>query len=414
MVEALKINSIYLVNRTLSVIIARMIKRYAQDEIIQLLTEFSAVGILGPRQIGKTTLALEVAGHLASEAIYLDLESPSELSKLDEPEQFFELNTGKLIILDEIQRAPELFSILRGAIDRNRRKGHSTGQFLILGSASLDLIRQSSESLAGRIAYIELSGLNVIEINKGSKITSDQLWLRGGFPDSVLAKNDSVSMRWRANFISTYLERDIPQLGPRIPATTLRRLWTMLAHSQSTQVNIAKLGANLDVAAPTAKRYIDLLEDLLLIRSLRPWFGNIGKRLVKTPKVYIRDSGLTHALLNISNLNDLMGHPVVGTSWEGFVIENLISCASVGATFWYYRTSAGAEIDLIIEYSSRKKIAIEIKRSISPKVSKGFYLGCDDIGATDRFVVYAGDDQYPLAKNITAISLTKMMHVLEN
>lgn len=391
-----------------------MIKRHAQDEIIRLLTEFSAVGILGPRQVGKTTLALEVSGHLNSEAIYLDLESPSDLSKLDEPEQFFKLNTGKLIILDEIQRVPELFSILRGVIDRNRRKGHHTGQFLVLGSASLDLIRQSSESLAGRIAYVELSGLNVIEINKGSKITSNQLWLRGGFPDSVMAGNDSASMRWRANFISTYLERDVPQLGPRIPATTLRRLWTMLAHSQGTQVNIAKLGANLDASAPTAKRYIDLLEDLLLIRTLRPWFGNIGKRLVKTPKVYIRDSGLTHALLNISNLNDLMGHPVIGTSWEGFVIENLISCAPIGATFWYYRTSAGAEIDLVIEYGARKKIAIEIKKSLSPKVSKGFYLGCDDIGATDRFVVYAGDDQYPLAKGINAISLTKMMQLLES
>ncbi len=390
-----------------------MIKRHAQDEIIQLLTEFSAVGILGPRQIGKTTLALEVVGQLDSEAIYLDLESSSDLSKLDEPEQFFELNTGKLIILDGIHRVPELFSILRRVIDRNRRKGHNTGQFLVLGSASLDLIRQSSESLAGRIAYIELSGLNIIETNKGSKITTNQLWLRGGFPDSVLARNDLASMRWRANFITTYLERDVPQMGPRIPATTLRRLWTMLAHNQGTQVNIAKLGANLDTAAPTAKRYIELLEDLLLIRSLRPWFGNIGKRLVKTPKVYIRDSGLTHALLNISNLNDLMGHPVIGTSWEGFVIENLISCAPIGATFWFYRTSAGAEIDLIIEYGERKKIAIEIKRSISPKVSKGFYLGCDDIGATDRYVIYAGDDQYPLAKNITAISLTKMMRLLE-
>ncbi len=390
-----------------------MIKRHIQDEIFQLLTEFSAVAILGPRQIGKTTLALELTGHLASEAIYLDLESPSDLSKLDEPEQFFELHTGKLVILDEIQRVPELFSILRGVIDRNRRKGYNTGQFLILGSASLDLIRQSSESLAGRIAYVELSGLNLIEINKESKITSYQLWLRGGFPDSVLAKSDQASLRWRNNFISTYLERDIPQMGPRIPATTLRRLWTMLGHNQGTQVNIAKLGANLDVAAPTAKRYIDLLEDLLLIRTLRPWSGNVGKRLVKTPKVYIRDSGLTHALLNISNIDDLMGHPVIGTSWEGFVIENLISCIPARATCWFYRTSAGAEIDFIIEHSQRIKIAIEIKRSLSPKVSKGFHLGCEDIEATDRFLVYSGENRFPIAKGITAISLTEIMNLLQ-
>jgi predicted AAA+ superfamily ATPase len=384
-----------------------MIKRQAQSEIARLLEEFPAVGVLGPRQVGKTTLAEEIAASLSPEPIYLDLERPSEAARLNEPEGYFELHKGKLIILDEIQRVPELFQILRGVIDRRRREGHRAGQILILGSASLDLLKQSSESLAGRIAYKELSGFTVAEID--NKTDFDRLWLRGGFPDSFLAKNDEVSLRWRTNFISTYLERDVPQFGPRIPATTLRLLWTMLAHSQGGQLNIAKLGSNLDVAAPTAKRYVELLEDLLLIRSLRPWAGNVGKRLVRAPKVYIRDSGLTHALLNLTTLDDLLGHPVVGASWEGFVIENLLSCLPVGVTPWFYRTSAGAEIDLVIEKNSKERYAIEIKRSQAPSVSKGFHLGCEDVGATKRFIVYSGQERYPVTKDITAISLLDMM-----
>ena len=232
---------------------------------------------------------------------------------------------------------------MRGVIDRRRRQGLKSGRFLILGSAPLDLLKQSSESLAGRIAYKELWGFNAAEVAPKEKHPQDRLWLRGGFPDSFLAKTDDASLRWRLNFISTYLERDVPQFGGRIPAVTLRRLWTMLAHNQSGQLNIAQLGANLDVAAPTAKRYIGLLEDLLLIRSVRPWSGNIGKRLVKAPKIYIRDSGLVHALLNLKTRDDLLGHPVVGASWEAFVVENLISCLPVGVTPWFYRTSAGAE-----------------------------------------------------------------------
>ncbi len=391
-----------------------MIIRQAQSEITRLLEEFPAVGVLGPRQVGKTTLAEEIAASINPEPIYLDLERPSEAARLAEPEEYFELHKGKLIILDEIQRVPELFQILRGVIDRRRREGHRTGQFLILGSASLDLLKQSSESLAGRIAYKELSGFTVAEIeNKASK-DFDRLWLRGGFPDSYLAKNDEASLRWRLNFISTYMERDVPQLGPRIPAVTLRLLWTMLAHSQGGQLNIAQLGNNLDVAAPTAKRYVELLEDLLLIRTLRPWVGNVGKRLVKAPKVYIRDSGLTHALLNLTTLDDVLGHPVVGASWEGFVVENLLSCLPVGVTPWFYRTSAGAEIDLVIEKNSKERYAIEIKRSQAPSVSKGFYLGCEDIKATKRFVVYPGKEHFPVTKEITAIPVLDMMNELRD
>ena len=386
-----------------------MIARKTQTEIARLLEEYPAVGVLGPRQVGKTTLAEEIAASLNPEPIYLDLESPTDRAKLREPEAYFEIHAGKLIILDEIQRVPELFSVLRGVIDRNRRRGHKTGQFLILGSASLDLLRQSSESLAGRIAYKELSGITVSELDSNSPAERDKLWLRGGFPDSLLARDDEASLRWRLNFISTYLERDVPQFGPRIPATTLRRLWTMLAHSQGGQLNIAQLGASLGIAAPTSKRYIELLEDLLLIRSLLPWSGNVGKRLVKTPKVYIRDSGLTHALLNLTTLDDLLGHPVVGASWEGFVLENLLSCLPIGVTPWYYRTSAGAEIDLVIEYSTQRKYAIEIKRSLAPSVSKGFYLGCEDIGATHRYVVYPGEERYPISSEVSVVSLLDMM-----
>ena len=386
-----------------------MIKREAESEIRQLLEEFPAVGVLGPRQVGKTTLAQTVANSFKPELIYLDLESPSDRAKLNEPEAYFELHKGNLIILDEVQRVPELFQILRGVIDRQRREGHRTGQFLILGSASLDLLQQASESLAGRIAYKELSGLTISEIVQVEGVTQDQLWLRGGFPDSFLARSDEASLRWRMNFISTYLERDVPQFGARIPANSLRLLWTMLAHNQGAQLNIAQLGANLGVAATTAKRYLELLEDLLLIRSLRPWSGNIGKRLVRSPKVYIRDSGLMHALLNLTTLDDVLGHPTIGASWEGFVIENLLSCLPVGVTPWYYRTSTGAEIDLVLELSAQERYAIEIKRSLAPTVSKGFHLGCEDIQATKRFIVYPGKERFPSSNGVQVLPLIEMM-----
>lgn len=391
-----------------------MIKRKCQDSIIELLNESPAVGILGPRQVGKTTLAEEIALSISPNPIYLDLESPTDLAKLTEPEAYFDLYKGKLIILDEIQRTPELFAVLRGVIDRRRREGFRTAQFLILGSASLDLLKQASESLAGRIAYQELTGINSLEITNLKDTNQENLWLRGGFPDSLLAKTDAASFRWRQNFISTYLERDVPQFGSRIPAVTLRRLWTMLAHHQGGQLNTAQLGASLGITIPTVKRYIELLEDLFLVRTLFPWSGNVGKRLVKTPKVYIRDSGLTHALLNLTTLDDLVGHPIVGASWEGFVIENVLSCLPQGVTSWFYRTSAGAEIDLVIEVNHQERYAIEVKRSLSPTVSKGFYLGCEDIKATKRYVVYPGKERYPSTDGIIVTSLAELMDELQS
>jgi predicted AAA+ superfamily ATPase len=386
-----------------------MIARLAAEEVALLMQEFPAVGLLGPRQIGKTTLAEHIALNFDS-SIYLDLESPADLARLSEPEDYFERHKGKLIILDEVQRVPELFGILRGVIDRRRKEGFKKAQFVILGSASLELLKQS-ETLAGRIAYINLSGINVKEL-LATTIPQHQLWLRGGFPDSLLANSDDASLRWRLNFITTYLERDVPQFGPRIPSVTLRRLWTMLAHNHGGQLNIAQLGANLDLTGPTTKRYIELLEDLLLIRSIRPWFGNVGKRLVKAPKVYIRDSGLVHALLNLKTLDEVLSHPVVGASWEGFVIENIISCLPQGVTYWFYRTSAGAEIDLVVEKNNSNKFAIEIKRSLTPAVSKGFHLGCEDIEATHRFVVYPGGEKFLISKGVYAISLLELMDML--
>lgn len=385
-----------------------MIERTIVFELRELLEDFPAVVIIGPRQVGKTTLAQDISSRINDNSIYLDLESPSDLIKLSEPEQYFDLNEGKLIVLDEIQRTPEIFQILRGVIDRRKKKGLRTGQFLILGSASLELMKQSSESLAGRIAFKELFPLNLLEIWGMASLPIETLWLRGGFPDSFLAKSDESSLRWRNNFITTYLERDVPQLAQFIPINKLRRLWTMLAHQQGDQVNMSRLGANLDLSSPTVANYIGLLEDLLLVRNIRPWFKNIGKRLVKSPKVYIRDSGLVHALLSISDMNALLGHPVIGASWEGFVIENILSSLPKEADYWYFKTAAGSEIDLVIEYKL-EIFAIEIKRTLNPKLSKGFLLGCEDIGATQKFFVYGGQETFPLGSDTFAVSLKTIM-----
>lgn len=381
-----------------------MIKRRLEDKIREALTRSPSVALIGPRQVGKTTIAFNIFETTPS--IYLDLESSLDLQKVRDIVSFHNANKDKLIILDEVQRLPEVFSPLRGIIDKERRKGNKAGQFLFLGSASIDLLRQSSESLAGRIAYLELFGVNQLEFPNNI----NTLWLRGGFPESLLAASERASLEWRRDFIKTYLERDIPQLGPRIPAETLERFWTMLAHHQGSVFNAANLGRNLDVSGVTIGRYLDLMVDLLLVRRLRPWTYNVGKRLVRSPKVYVRDSGITHALLNITDHNQLLGHPVIGGSWEGFVIENILSVAPVGVQPFYYGTQGGAEIDLILEFSAKTKWAIEIKRSSSPTVSKGFHIACEDINPERRYVVYSGTDQFSLGNGINAISLSDLMH----
>jgi predicted AAA+ superfamily ATPase len=387
-----------------------MIQRELQASIKEAMQQFPAVGILGPRQIGKTTLALQLAQAINPQPIYLDLESPADLDRLKEPEFYFEEYKDRPIILDEVQRSPEIFATLRGVIDRRRRAGHGVGQFLILGSASLDLLQQSSESLAGRISYATLSGLKPTEITESA---FDDLWLRGGFPNSFLSADNNSSFNWRQVFISTYLERDVPQFGSRIPATTLRQLWTMLAHIQGGLLNLSRLASGLGASVPAVSRYIDLLEDLFLVRKLQPWASNVGKRLVRAPKVYIRDSGFTHNLLKIKDYDDLLGHPAVGGSWEGFVIENLLADLPSWASPNFYRTSAGAEIDLVIEAGNKKVIAIEIKRSLSPSLSKGFLIGCEDVSATHRYFVYSGTERFRMSKEVTALPLKMMIEELK-
>jgi predicted AAA+ superfamily ATPase len=386
-----------------------MLDRKLRQRLGQLLDSFPAVVLTGPRQVGKTTLAMDLSRD--RRAIYLDLERPQDLLKTQDLEQFCSLNTDHLIILDEVQRVPELFAPLRSIIDQRKRRGQKTGQFLLLGSASIDLLKQSSESLAGRVALAELCALNLDEVPDEHQHI---LWHRGGFPDSYLAADDQVSIDWRQNFVRTYLERDIPMLGPRIPAETLRRFWTMLAHHQGQTFNASAFARSLDVKSVTTSRYLDLMVDLLLVRRLQPWASNTGKRLVKAPKIYIRDSGICHALLNIGNMNELLGHPVIGGSWEGFVIEQLAGLLPRPINFGFYRTTGGAEIDFVLEPKPGQLWAIEIKRSTTPVVSRGFHQACTDLKAARKIVAYPGDESFPLKDGIEVLPIRELMKDLES
>jgi predicted AAA+ superfamily ATPase len=387
-----------------------MICRRLVPELAAALAEAPAVALLGPRQVGKTTLALALAE--ARPSLYLDLESEADRAKLAEPELYLARHADKLVILDEIQRAPKLFQSLRGLIDEGRRSGGGKGRFLVLGSASIDLLKQASETLAGRIRYLELSPLDAGEVDRGQL---DALWLRGGFPDSFLAASDGASLRWRRDFIRTYLERDIPQLGPRVPAETLRRFWTMLAHQQGSLLNAAALARALAVDGKTVAAYLDLLVDLLLVRRLAPWHGNAKKRLVKSPKVYVRDSGLVHALLGIEDQEALLGHPVAGGSWEGLAIESLIAAAPEGTEAHFFRTSAGAEVDLLLKRpGERKPWAIEIKRGLSPRLERGFHHARETVKPLHHRVVYSGAERFPLASGVEALPLSDLCEEIAN
>ncbi len=389
--------------------ITRMFPRLLQTHTEDLLDQFPAVALLGPRQVGKTTMALEIARKTG--ALYLDLEHPADLAKLADPVDYLSRHADKLVILDEIHRVPELFPVLRSLIDQATRLGRRSGQFLLLGSASIDLLRQSSESLAGRLACVELTGLTVAEVGKERM---EDLWLRGGFPDSFTASNDVRSARWREAFIRSYLERDIPQLGPRIAAETLRRFWSMLAHEHGGLLNAAQLARSLAVSGKTLASYTDLFVDLFLLRRLDPWHANTSKRLVKSPRIYLRDSGLLHHLLGLGTMEDLLGYSRMGTSWEGFVIENIIANLPEGARASFYRSAAGAEVDLVLELPGHPKPwALEIKRGRSPKLERGFHHAREDVDPERCLVVCAADEAFPMGAGIEAMGLPETLRLLK-
>jgi len=391
-----------------------MIPRLLQSVLDARLKQFPAVALLGPRQSGKTTLALELAAARKDKAIYLDLENPADRRRLDDPLAYLQAQRKRLVILDEIHRAPELFAVLRGEIDARRRGGEKAGQFLILGSAAIDLMRQSSESLAGRIHFLELTPFLPQEIEPAEGLNAvGKLWLRGGFPSSFLAASDNESELWRRAFIRSYLERDIPQFGFRIPAETLERFWTMLAHTQSGILNAHRLAQSLGVGGHAVAHYLDLMVDLLLVRRLQPWTANVGKRLIKSPKIYLRDSGLLHALLGLTTLDDLLGHPVAGPSWEGFALEAILAAAPEGAKAYFYRSAAGHEIDLVVEFSASRRWAFEFKKSLAPIVEKGFYIGCEDVKAKRRLLVYPGTEVYPSRGGVEVMPLLAAVQAIQ-
>ncbi|MEZ4776413.1 MAG: ATP-binding protein [Bacteroidia bacterium] len=367
------------------------LSRIAEQEILDLCAYFPAVAIVGPRQVGKTSLALHLADHLDRPALYIDLELPQDLALLQEPTLFLEQHRDKTLIIDEVQRVPHLFPVLRGLIDRHRQPG----RFILLGSASPDLIRDASESLAGRIAYYELKPLTLAETGPGTD--QRQHWLRGGFPEAFLAPDQRRSMQWRQNFIQTYLERDLPMLGLRADPMLIRRLWTMLAHLHGQMLNISQLAASLGISATSVRRYLDFLEAAYLIRRLMPYHANIGKRLVKSPKVYIRDSGILHGLLDLPAYDALLRHPVLGTSWEGYVLQEVMATLPAGSDVFFYRTADGAEADIVITRGGMPETLIEVKHSSAPSPSKGFHIASADLKTRRHFIVYPLERSYPVS-----------------
>lgn len=392
-----------------------MIHRTLEDKLIQGLKSMPVVVILGPRQVGKTTLALEFAKPILDKPVhYLDLELDSDLAKLDDAESYLRRFENQLLVIDEVQRKPDLFRVIRGLVDIRKRAGERAGHFLLLGSASKELLQQSSETLAGRIRYLELTPFTISELQQTDPLgfSVEKLWFRGGFPDSYLADSEEESWNWRNDFISTYVEKDIPLFGPQVPATRMKRFWTMLGHYHGQQANLSNIAKSLDVSHTTIKTYLDILQDFFMVRQVQPWSGNTKKRLVKTPKIYLRDSGLLHNLMNIHAFDQLLGHPVVGASWEGFVVENILNNLSSSWTASYYRSSNQAEIDLIIEKTNQEVWAIEVKRSIAPSLSAGFHSACEDIQATRKFVIYSGKDRFLIKGEVEVIGLAEFLKMV--
>lgn len=374
------------------------------------------VALIGPRQVGKTTLALEVSKKLDKPVTYIDLESDADFNKLTDAETYLKRFRDQLLIIDEVQRKPDLFRLIRVIVDERKRNGERAGHFLLLGSASKDLLQRSSESLAGRIRYMELTPFTLTELNDARKDDFDleRLWLRGGFPDSYLAPTEEESFEWRSDFMTTYVERDIPNMGVGVSASQLKRFWKMLAHYHGSQVNLSELGRSLEVSHTTIRNYLDLLTDFYMVRQLTPWSGNIKKRLVKTPKIYIRDSGVLHSLIQVPTMEDIFSHPVIGASWEGFVVENIINQLNNRWDFNYYRTATQAEIDLVLRLPNNEIWAVEIKRTAAPKLTRGFYEACKDVKATHKWVVSASKDRYPLPHEVEVIGLLDFLRILQS
>jgi predicted AAA+ superfamily ATPase len=387
-----------------------MIKRQLEPLLVERLAESPAVVLLGPRQVGKTTLARAVAAHYP-DALFLDLEKATDRAALQRPEMFLAGQRNRLVVLDEVQALPDLFMALRPEIDADRRPG----RFLLLGSASGALLRQTAESLAGRVAYLTLPGLTAWEMKAGMATNPaglQSLWLRGGLPPSALAPDDRRSFNWRQDFINTFLHRDLPGLGVRVPAETLRRFWQMLAHAHGQLFNASQLGMSLGGAShATTTRHLDTLTDALVARRLMPHLANVGKRLVKSHKVYLRDSGLLHALLGIETAQALQGHPMAGASWEGFVIEQIAAALPPQATLSFYRTAAGAELDLLVHHQGRL-LAFEVKLSTAPKPTKGFWQALQDLKPDAAYVVAPVVHRYPLAEGVEVLPVEALQAVL--
>ena len=379
-----------------------MFSRNLQHLVAQALLRSPAVVLLGPRQVGKTTLARAIA-QAHSDALFLDLERESDRAAVARPELFFPALRQRLVVLDEVQTLPDLFRALRPEIDADRR----AGRFLLLGSASGPLLQQSSESLAGRASYVELTPFLASEVTH-DLASLQPLWQRGGYPLSYLADSDALSLAWRQDFLRTFLHRDMPALGVRVPAETMRRLWTMLAHLQGQPFNASQLGLALGGAShTTVARHLDVLVDALMVRRLAPHLSNVGKRLVKSPRIYVRDSGLLHALLGIADAQALQGHPIAGVSWEGFVIEQIAAALPPDAVLGYYRTAVGAELDLVAQVQGQT-LAFEIKLSSAPKPARGFWQALQDVKPDRTFVVAPVERSYGLADGVQVVGLAEL------
>lgn len=372
-----------------------MIKRQLQSQISRMMKQFPATAILGPRQVGKTTLARQIVAARPGKAIYLDMEKAADRNRLSDAHSYLQSQQNNLVIIDEVQLMPELFSVLRPVIDEHRKPG----RFILLGSASPALVKGVSESLAGRIAYTELAPVTFTELP--ASISRKQHWYRGGFPEALLAKTDTAAQQWMSSFIRSYTERDMEVLfGVNFSTTTMYRLWTMLAHTSGNVWNAEIFARSLGITAPTVLRYVDYLEGGFMIRRLQPWFVNTKKRLVKSPKIYIRDSGILHSLLNIPSDDDLLAHPAAGASWEGYVTEQIVACKNPELQLYYYRTHDGAECDIVLVKGIKPVACIEIKMSNAPQVSKGFLNCTEDLKPNYKFIITPESETYPTHQGI--------------